>query len=83
MDELISRRAAIDALEDAEDAFGYLTRDWREVLMELPSAQPEIIYCKDCKYLEMTKLHHCIAFNLDGMEAEFFCGFAKKREVTE
>ena len=39
MDELISRQAAIEALEDAEDAFGYLTRDWREVLMELPSIQ--------------------------------------------
>ena len=48
MDDLISRQAAIDALDDAEDAFGYLTRDWEEVLMELPSAQPEIIYCKDC-----------------------------------
>ena len=48
MSDLISRQAAIDALDDAEDAFGYLTRDWEEVLMELPSAQPEIIYCKDC-----------------------------------
>ena len=48
MSDLIDRQAAIDALDDAEDAFGYLTRDWEEVLMELPSAQPEIIYCKDC-----------------------------------
>ena len=48
MSDLIDRQAAIDALDDAEDAFGYLTRDWEEVLMELPSAQPDIIYCKDC-----------------------------------
>ena len=41
MSDLIDRRAAIEALDDAEDAFGYLTRDWEEVLMELPSAQPE------------------------------------------
>ena len=39
--DCISRQAAFDALDDAEDAFGYLTRDWEEVLMELPSAQPE------------------------------------------
>lgn len=48
--DCISRQAAIDALEDAEDAFGYLTRDWREVLMELPPAEPQIIRCKDCKH---------------------------------
>ena len=47
--ETISRQAAIDALEDAEDAFGYLTKDWREVLEQLPSAEPDIIYCKDCR----------------------------------
>ena len=39
--DCISRQAAIDALEDAEDAFGYLTRDWREVLEQLPPIQPK------------------------------------------
>lgn len=37
--DLIERQAAIDALEDAEDAFGYLTKDWRVVLGQLPPAQ--------------------------------------------
>ena len=50
--DLISRQAVIDALEDAEDAFGYLTKDWREVLEQLPPIQPEIVRCKDCKYAE-------------------------------
>ena len=50
--DAISRQAAIDALEDAEDAFGYLTKDWREVLEQLPPIQPEIVRCKDCKYAE-------------------------------
>ena len=27
----------------------------RKTILELPSAQPEIIYCKDCKYMEA---HH-------------------------
>lgn len=39
--DTISREAAVEALDDAEDAFGYLTRDWREVLNELPPVQPE------------------------------------------
>ena len=56
MDELISRQQAIDALR------GYLvgkrcpddgTLTCRlienEVINKLPSAQPEIIYCKDCR----------------------------------
>ena len=53
MNDLISRQQAIDALEDAEDAFGYLTKDWREVLEQLPPiqpAEPQIIRCKDCKH---------------------------------
>jgi len=48
--DCISRQAAIDALEDAEDAFGYLTKDWREVLEQLPPIQPKRgrwIYCED------------------------------------
>jgi hypothetical protein len=54
--DTISREAAIEALDDAENAFGYLTRDWREVLMELPSVQlvPDIdeITCESCEYSE-------------------------------
>lgn len=38
--DCISRQAAIEALEDAEDAFGYLTKDWREVLEQLPPIHP-------------------------------------------
>ena len=39
--DTISRKAAVEALDDAENAFGYLARDWREVLMELPPVQTE------------------------------------------
>lgn len=38
--DCISRRQAIEAFEDAEDAFGYLTKDWREVLEQLPPIHP-------------------------------------------
>ena len=54
MDDLISRQAAIDALDKRFDNIPIeqtteilqLRRDLRQ----LPSAQPEIIYCKDCKH---------------------------------
>ena len=62
MDDLISRQAAIDAmntrLEDIKltwrgkvkkgEIAMYL--DMRGVIETLPSAQPEIIRCKECKY---------------------------------
>ena len=40
-DDTISRRAALDALDCINGV--------EEVLRSLPSAQPEIIRCKDCK----------------------------------
>ena len=60
MNDLISRQAAIDALDeepevwhdDNEFELGARSQ-WRhdmEAIMAVPSAQPEIIRCKDCKY---------------------------------
>jgi len=51
MSDLISRQAAIEALK--EKVFSNLTDEFygaMQVLDELPSAQPEIIRCKDCKW---------------------------------
>ena len=50
MSDLISRQAAIDELD--KGAWGV---EWDKTLAKamiesLPSAQPEIIYCKDCKH---------------------------------
>jgi len=47
VDDLISRQAAIDALIERDPNCGI---DSAEVIKELPSAQPEIIQCKECKY---------------------------------
>ena len=67
MDDLISRQAAIDALEKEKptpfvnkdgsiDPFGAGRQNqwYRDgiAIMNLPSAQPEIIWCKDCKHAE-------------------------------
>ena len=56
MSDLIERQAAIDAINhicpvDTEYDCTLLDRvDGRYVLSDLPSAQPEIIRCKDCKH---------------------------------
>ena len=63
MSDLISRQAAIDALgekplawTEGEYELG-LQNQWQsdvDALNDLPSAQPEIIHCKECKfYTEM------------------------------
>ena len=61
MDDLISRQAAIEAIEHrlAEPAYQHTGEDWyvgmncaESELYELPSAQPEIIHCYDCIYYD-------------------------------
>lgn len=55
MTDLISREVAIEAVKTALLSWSSMPQ-WRDdkiidVLAELPSSQPEIIRCKDCKYL--------------------------------
>jgi hypothetical protein len=64
MDDLISRQAAIEAIDDylneysGLDEEGYHGEKWcamaeaKMVIENLQSAQPEIIRCKDCKHLK-------------------------------
>ena len=50
MSDLIDRQAAIDAIEC--EYYDYVTVSrMKRVIAELPSAQPEIIRCKDCYWL--------------------------------
>ena len=44
MDDLISRQAAIDALYSVDE---YNSRSVKAI-KQLPPAEPDIIYCKDC-----------------------------------
>jgi hypothetical protein len=63
----------------------------RQTILNLPSSQPEIIRCKDCKYWNSGSCEYREhAVNCDGYsvgdietEAEHFCGYVEKREVTE
>ena len=50
--DLISRQAAIDGIREIASCcdVGHEPEDYVYMLQNLPSAQPEIIRCKDCKY---------------------------------
>lgn len=66
--DLISRRAALDAIGDeplvwmdGEYELG-LQNQWQsdvDALKDLPSAQPEIIRCKDCKHYTEPNIEYC------------------------
>lgn len=86
--DTISRQAAIEALKAHEDYKGYLHGDFEEILEALPSAQPEIIRCKDCKY----NLNNARLFadpdpiltyawcNTGAFQENDFCSKGKRRE---
>ena len=53
MSDLISRQAAIDIIEDFPHGDVWNVESMEEMvdrIKQLPSAQPEIIQCKDCKH---------------------------------
>lgn len=79
MDDLISRKAAIDCVTyDVEHTI--------ECLKALPPAQPDIIRCKDCKYWREHKyaketkryIPFC-GFNAIYTKADDFCSKAERR----
>ena len=92
MDELISKQAAIDAIMQWESE-SFLTinnlidkKVARAIIEDLPSTQPEIIRCGDCKYgmLDSSFPHQwfCKYKGDEWNNSDYFCGHAKRREVT-
>ena len=77
----VSRQAAIDALGTPHGIL-YPIR----TVEELPSVQPEIIRCKDCRFQDKG-LNESESWNLCGYrpwlhvptEDEHYCGYAKRR----
>jgi len=51
-------------------------------LEDLPSAQPEIIRCKDCKHWMNEHLCKKLSayYGSIDTDADFFCGYAERRE---
>ena len=86
--DVISRQAAIDALADyirnVDKVYstGLLSQADCEdaalsVLKDLPSAQPDIIRCKDCKYFIE---HRCRVFkSYDWRSVDDYCSYAERR----
>lgn len=92
MDDLISRKAAIDAVENitssmsvcinSDECYG-MKKMQRQAVIELanlPPAQPEIIRCKDCKYYEETdsRIGTCL-LTISGAQVDGFCSWAERR----
>ena len=58
-DDMIYRQAAINLIQSFS-ATGYIEEETEKIvnaLKELPSAQPEIIKCKDCKWYKRAYKH--------------------------
>ena len=92
MNDLISRQAAIDVinrLDIPEDMCVFEILSHIELELEtLPSAQPEIIRCKDCKHRYIDEVHgpsceldtgdpYATGRNAD--EDNWFCADAERR----
>ena len=85
MKDTISRQAAIDALQnchkhcvDPMDSYHIDIQDAEYQLSKVPSAQPEIIRCKDCKnYWDSADL--CCLTQCDAYEDDF-CSRAERKQ---
>lgn len=80
MDDLISRQTAIDEIARW---IGYLDDDMigriQLGLKRLPSAEPEIIRCKECKFYDhFWNGDWCSLKNIDVKDAEDFCSYAER-----
>lgn len=102
MSDTISRQAAIDALKGlptwCADEGGYYggaqppmvalldPEDAVSAIENLPSAQPEIVRCKDCKYSHMTYDGDCKYCDIwfpdeqEYMPGDYYCGSAERRQ---
>ena len=83
MDDLISRRAAIDEIKEIYEWHDNVTKERIiEHFKQLPSAQPEIIRCRECKYNDMPPTAGNAGCTLlYGMTNQNgFCSLAERRE---
>ena len=82
--DCISRRQAIDALHMhlmyrmGTDSNKKRLDDW---INGLPSAHPEIIRCRECKFASGDS-RICMKFDHSPIGELDFCSFAERREVT-
>lgn len=75
-EDLISRKAAIDAVIDEFKRSPTPAIRAKLRLEALPSAQPEIIRCKDCRFNDGTA--YCV-FHFRDVNSNDFCSWAERR----
>ena len=79
--DYISRQQAIDDIWTVSP-LARLDRKWVDRwLRQLPSAQPEIIRCRECKFASGDS-RICMKFDHSPIGELDFCSFAERREVT-
>lgn len=88
MDDLISRKAAIEELDHAAWGKEYDKALAKAMLESLPSAQPGIMRCKDCKYYGRADKRRfyrgmdCLNEHIGTIAPDKdFCSRAERREV--
>ena len=86
MSDLISRQAAIDvAALSAAEWDGMYVQDIngriREALEKLPSAQPDIIRCRNCKFASGDS-RICMKFGHSPIGELDFCAWAEKLSTS-
>ena len=89
MDDLISRKQAIDMCRKPRMRNADCS-DFEMEIMMLPSAQPEIVRCKDCKHYQYADnrafgfpVRRCEWTGFEDVDEDDFCSRAERREVTE
>jgi hypothetical protein len=93
MDKLISEQAAIDIVEFECGEWRGLAGTIVEAIEQLPPAQPEIIWCKDCEHVrkwrseesakKFGQIYECARGVLNCPKPEDFCSKAERREENE
>lgn len=103
MEDLISRQTVIDGLEfviehgiETYGAHSISAEKMLEFVRELPTVQPNIVRCKDCKHFEYDHVENVNGIPLivaheicmrwgDGVKTSEngYCFLAERKEVTE
>lgn len=83
-DDLISRQAAIDAIADYLSKTTYTSsishlNTGALILAKVPSAQPELIRCKDCKYRYIKNDVWTCPFGLPS-GPDGYCSYGERKE---
>ena len=81
MSDLIDRQAAIDALEQAKEQYfdrRVIIGKMQDVVSNLPSAQSDIIQCRNCKFASGDS-RICMKFGHSPIGELDFCSWAERR----